>query len=359
VKMLGFKKKNLIALALAAVVAVSGFGVYQAKAAGKIDETKQCTVSVSVQNDSTSTNPFSNYKGYVTVRFYKVADVDAGGNYDNAVVDLSKLSGSNVKADDLDAVAKAAYEYFKLDKETPEKPDGSVSFDLSDIDNATAPMDKGLYLFVPQPTQDDYYDYTFKYSLVSVPTSKYITSTKVGEDGSIVADNSASDAWEYDVDIILKPEAKVRYGKLQINKTLNTFNESLGTASFVFEVEATKDDKLVFSNVYTLNFDSATTKSVVVEKIPAGAVCKVKEVYSGASYTNIAVPVVDAENTGVTIVADETQELDFVNDYDERLIEGGLGIENHFVKSNDELSDTEFEFDGSNITNNNQESEGQ
>ena len=357
--MLGFKKKNLIALALSAVVAVSGFGVYQAKAAGKIDDTKPCTVSVSVQNDSTSTSPFSSYKGYVTVRFYKVADVDAGGNYDNAVVDLSKLSGSNVKAEDLDAVADAAYKYFKLDTETPEEP-SSVSLDLSDIDNFTARMDKGLYLFVPQPTQDDYYDYTFKYSLVSLPTSKYITSTKVGEDGSIV-DNSASDAWEYDVNVILKPEATPRYGELQINKTLNTFNESLGTASFVFEVEGTKDDKLVFSNVYTLNFDSAGTESVIVENIPAGAVCTVKEVYSGASYTNIAVPVVDAENAGITIVADETQELDFVNDYDERLIEGGLGIENHFVKrkSNDELSDTEFKFDGSNITNNNQESEEQ
>ena len=356
--MLGFKKKNLIALALTAVMAVSGFGVYQAKAAGKIDETKQCTVSVSVQNDSTSTNPFSSYKGYVTVRFYKVADVDAGGNYDNAVVDLSKLSGSDVKAEDLDAVADAAYKYFKLDTDSPKNPDASVSFNLSDIDNATEFMNKGLYLFVPQPTKDDYYDYTFKYSLVSVPTSKYITSTKVGEDGSIVADNSASDAWEYDVDIILKPEAKVRYGKLQINKTLNTFNESLGTASFVFEVEATKDDKLVFSNVYTLNFDSATTKSVVVEKIPAGAVCKVKEVYSGASYTNVAVPEIDNENGGITIVADETKEVDFVNDYDNRLIEGGLGVENHFVKSNED--DVEFVFDGSNLSNNNnQESEGQ
>ena len=213
-------------------------------------------------------------------------------------------------------------------------------------------LDKGLYLFVPQPTYDNIYDYTFKYSLVSVPTSKYITATKVDENGNIVSDDSASDDWEYNVDIILKPEATPRYGSLKIIKTLETFNESLGKASFVFEVEATREDKIVFSNVYSMYFDSAKTKSVSVEHIPAGSTVTVKEVYSGASYTLESNSVITKE-----IVANNTVEANFTNDYDNRLIEGGIGIENHFIKSNEDGVD--FEWDGSNIaaTNDIQESE--
>lgn len=351
--MLGFKKKNLIALALAAVVAASGFGVYRTEAAGKIDLNKPSSVSVSVQTDE-ATNPFTKYRGYVTVRFYKVAGIDATGQYTDVIsgVDLSSLSGSNVSASDTEKVAEAAYKAYKLDTENPERPYASVSFDLSDISSAVSAMDKGLYLFVPQPTYDDIYDYTFKYSLVSVPTSKYITATKVDESGNIVSDDTASDAWEYNVDIILKPEATPRYGSLQINKTLNTFNESLGKASFVFEVEATRDNKTVFSNVYSMDFESANTESVLVEHIPAGSTVTVKEVYSGASYTLAS----DSEITKA-IVANDTVTADFTNDYDNRLIEGGIGIENHFVKSNEDGVD--FEWDGSNLTHNNSESEGQ
>ncbi len=330
--MSGFKKKNLIALALAAAVAVSGFGVYRTQAAGRIDADQKCFVSVSAEKVD-STNPFAGYAGTVTVDFYKVADMDLTGKYTSVKsgVSLDELSSSDVKAATLDSIAEDAYKAFKLDTESPESPNKTVTFDLSDLSSASAEMDRGLYLFVPQTTNDDRYEYTFKYSLVSVPTSQYIASTKVGEDGAIISDDTASDAWLYTADLYLKPEATARYGNLQIVKSLNTYNESLGTASFVYEVVGTRDDEIVFDNVYTMNFDSAGENEILVENIPGDAVVTVTEVYSGASYSVAA----DTDSLTAEIIGNETVSVEFVNDYDDRLISGGMGIENTFVKNDD------------------------
>ena len=350
--MLGFKRKNLIALALAAIVAVSGFGVYNAQAAGKIDENKTCYVSVKVNKDENSSNPFYDYSGYVTVRFYKVADISLTGQYENVVsgVDLSSLSGSKVTTEDTQKVAEAAYKAFKLDAEKEAdkaSATASVSFDLSNMSEATSVIDRGLYLFVPQPTYDNIYDYTFKYSLVSIPSSDYIeTATKVDENGNIVADDSVSDKWNYDVDIILKPEATPRYGKLQITKNLTTFDTSLGTASFVYKVIAKRGESVVFSNVYMIDMDEAGTNSITIEGIPAGSVASVEEVYTGASYTAQTNKVED-----IKIVADENIAVaEFVNDYDKRLEVGGIAVENHFTKSNDENVSEGYVWNGSNLT---------
>ena len=331
-KNLGFKKKNLIALALVMVLAASCFGAYRTQAAGLIDESKQCTLTVKAHQEANETNPFSDYKGYVTVRLYKIADVDNTGKYTNIRegIDLSKLEASNVSAETLNEVSESAYKSFNLDQEQSEHPTLSISFDLSAKSTAISNIDRGLYLFVPQPTNDEYYDYTFKYSLVSVPTSKYITATKVDADGNTISDDSQSDEWQYDVEVLLKAEAKERYGNLKITKTLSKYNRSLGNASFVFEVTATDrldSSKTVFSNVYTMNFDKPGDNTITVEHIPAGANATVKEVYSGASY-QIGAKDTDIKET--VISADEVKEVKFTNDYDEELQVGGISVENQF-----------------------------
>ena len=75
------RKKNIIAMLIAAVVAVSGFGIYKTQAAGLIDESKQCSVTVQ--------NPIIDYTGNINVDFYKVADVDLTGQFKTCGVFIS------------------------------------------------------------------------------------------------------------------------------------------------------------------------------------------------------------------------------------------------------------------------------
>ena len=112
---------------------------------------------------------------------------------------------------------------------------------------------------------------------------------------------------------------------LEIKKTLNTFNSTLGGATCVFRIEAEKDG-IIYSDVKSIVFDAAGTKSIVIaEKIPAGAVVTVTEVYSGSSYEITSAP----EQT-VTIIADKMETVEFTNDYNDRL-NGGTSVVNHFT----------------------------
>ncbi|QFJ53608.1 DUF5979 domain-containing protein [Pseudobutyrivibrio xylanivorans] len=331
------KRKSIIAAVLVAVLAVSGFGVYRTQAAGKIDENKQCTVTVK--------NPISGYAGVIEVNFYKVADMDSTGQFKTTGVltDEQLKSLNNATAETQNELAKDAYEALNLGKENAASPTKVLSFDMSNSSQVTNNIDRAMYLCVPQTAFDTTTQYNFEYYLVSVPSSNYIQSTKVDESGNIVSDSD--DSWNYNVELLLKSKASQRFGKLEIAKTLKTFNQSLGTASFVFEVEGVDESgKTILSNVYTMNFDSAKTDSIVIDNIPAGTVCHVTEVYSGASYTEVAVPVENASEEGVTIIADDTVSVEFVNDYDNRLEVGGVSVENHFEKS----GETEFKWKGSN-----------
>ena len=168
--------------------------------------------------------------------------------------------------------------------------------------------------------------------MISVPSSYLIQgATKLDENGNII-EASNSDEWLYNVDVAIKSDAKQRFAKLQINKTLKTFNKSLGNAAFVFDVTAKLDGRTVFSNVYTMNFTGATTQSVTVEGIPATAAVTVKEVYSGASYS----PEGDITKE-VTVLADKASSVDFSNDYDERLELGGISAENQFISEDGKI----------------------
>ncbi|MBR1623560.1 MAG: hypothetical protein IJ675_06600, partial [Pseudobutyrivibrio sp.] len=300
-------------------------------------------------------------------------DVEINGQYkldSDSVIDKSdidSLSGSNVKAETMASVAKKAYEGLKID-EVGSAAEATYSFplDMSISNTLTKTVDRGLYLCAPYKTNDLKHSYTFESFLVSVPTSQYITATKVDENGNVVS-SGGSDEWKYDVELLLKSKAENLYGSFYIYKTLNTFNQSLGTASFVFEVNAYDEEDLVFSNVYTIDFDDASTQKRLIENVPAGTKVVVSEVYSGASYTQVVSDLIPATRTinelqpTINILDNDYQYVEFYNDYDNRLIEGGIGIENHFIKNNDNNAESEYKYTGNNLpsTNNQQESEGQ
>ena len=86
----------------------------------------------------------------------------------------------------------------------------------------------------------------------------------------------------------------------------------------------------MYSDVVSLVFDAAGTKSVTIENIPAGAQVTVTEVYSGASYSLTADT---AQTQQVQIVADGEEgapvSVSFENEYNESL-NGGSSVENHF-----------------------------
>jgi hypothetical protein len=163
----------------------------------------------------------------------------------------------------------------------------------------------------------DTYVYEFKPYLLSLPNNYY-------------GAESNDDTWVYNVTTGLKPSRSDRLGDLVINKTFTTFNESLGQASVVFRVEAIKDDTVVLSDVYSLVFDTAGSKSIVIKDVPAGAQVTVQEIYNGASYSAVG-----ASAQGAVVTAGTQTAVDFTNEYNEGL-NSGSSIVNHFVYTQDE-----------------------
>lgn len=155
------------------------------------------------------------------------------------------------------------------------------------------------------------YTYTFAPSLVSLPSKEAV-------DGEINTANPGD--WLYDVSVTLKPERDVRYGDLEIVKTLQSY-ETDDPAKFVFQVEAVLNGQNVYSNVVTISFTEAGQKSVVIEDLPVGAEVTVKEVYTGAVYT-----VVTADTQTAVIPANDVVSVAFTNGYDNTDRDGGVVI---------------------------------
>ena len=332
-KSLIFKKKNLIAVAMAAVVAVAGFGAYRAQAAVKIDETKQCSITVKFENPANATgatdaNKITSYNGDVEVDFYKLAEVESNGDIGIALADvkLSVLSESDVTAEKIKTVADEAYKVVEASD-----PNYTVTINPSKETTKSVNVNRGIYLYVVKDFQNNQYEYTFEKYIVMVPYSTTISQgTKVDENGNIV-NKTPSDKWIYNPEIALKYSVEEIYGSLEIAKELKTYNKSLGTTPFVFEVEASygegNNKKIVYSNVFTMNFSEPGTQTVEVPNIPANSTVVVTEVYSGASYKEV---VSENETHTVKIQKDGTAKTKFTNDYDNQTDVGAISIENHF-----------------------------
>ncbi len=309
------KKKALIGILMAALLVIAGSGIYKANAAARVDTSATVTIVAGISDTDTSVFA-TKYKGTVKIKLYKIADMDETGKlnivegFKDAGIDLSVLE-NNPTTDDIIASivapAKAA---------APENTNLIITLDRSagaQVEPINIPAGAGLYLYVPEDITDTRYKYTFISYVVMAPTSELITT------------GTGSDAWVDTVRFNLKATEQERFGNLEIKKKLDSFNVSLGTASFVYRVTIKDGNETVSENVYSLDFDSATTKTKLLENIPAGYTVIVKEEYTGASYSLVG----DATATK-TIEGEKTVTAEFENTYDNRLITGGVSAENNF-----------------------------
>ncbi len=263
----------------------------------------------------------------IPVKLYRVASVNVSGKY-TALPPYTSLTGlgsvdAGTNAGTWASFADAAHAIAEpLPDAEGNTPEGDKPYKELTLENAhgrAENLETGLYLVSAQEVVTAEYIYSFQPYLVSLPGNACDAS-----------DPDSSDDWLYDVTVGLKPSRENRYGDLEIRKTLDTYNATLGGAAFIFEISAEKDG-IVYNDVVSVVFDGAGTKSVKIEgRIPAGALVTVKEIYSGASYEAVA----GTEKTE-TIIADQLVSVTFRNDYDERL-NGGTSIVNHFAADKDD-----------------------
>ena len=311
------KKGSILIIALVLVLTVCILPQVNA-ATGVENDRKDCAIEIDVSRYGLK--ELSGEESLpVTVNLYKVADVSVEGKYFAVTgfeaLDFSKLSHKTTADEwaDLAELAKA-----KVDTDKPAvtavgiTENGSVT-----IDDLVA----GLYLVDAQQVTSNYYQYNFTPYLVSLPNNYYY--------------HGGEDEWVYqltgDNAIGLKPEKTDRYGNLIINKELDVYNETIGGANFVFQIEGTKTDidtgtvKVVYSDVVSMTFNGYGSDRIKIEHIPAGSEIVVTEVYSGSSYE------LTSEGLQTVIIeVEEDAEVYFSNTFNEHL-NGGTGLVNSFA----------------------------
>lgn len=380
-------KKRIIkgcAWALALLTAVSVLALKQDAAYGArgVDADQEWSLSFSLaKNVGGEGIPEGDLKQDITIRYYRVAEMNVPtGSYSGMlqgdwtdlknvkykVVMLPDEKGFDVKVDGVDADYNKCTDFENKEREANLEA-VTLTDDITERKNAWEAIAKkaaflveegkveelgrvvlkdtaneayapeveeqspGMYLILADPVKSANYTYNFKPYLISVPTNYYADGTP----------NATDDSWIYNVKVGLKPEQEERYGRLQITKNLTDFNDRLGSdASFIFEVKAEKDGRIVYSDVVRLGFTGAGSQSVtigpeagdgvdVIGKIPAGSKVTVTEVYSGASYE--ADSEVQTVNVMAAYEADQNNvvTVSFTNHYNGG-INGGSSVVNHF-----------------------------
>lgn len=282
-------------------------------AATAVETGRECSVTVELDGSSEELKSLS-----IPVKLYRVAEVSESGNYTMLPgYESLKLSeaDSETTAQEWEEKAKEAS---GLVKEQEPEADGKLT--VTGGTGTEGGLTPGMYLVETEEVQSPEYTYTFSPFLLSLPNNYYGTT--------------GSDDWVYDVTTGLKPEQEERLGDLEIEKTLTSYNETIGKTTFVFSVEAVKEDEVVYSDVVSVTFDRAGVRQVLVEDIPAGSEVTVTEIYSGSSYENTG-----AVSQTVEILADGTEgspiQVSFTNTYDHRF-NGGYGVVNHFDYTEEE-----------------------
>ena len=306
------------AAVLVMALALSTFVLPKVYAARELEVSRACSVQVTVPVEEFSelgTLP-------VEIHLYKVADVNVQGEY-SAVDVFETLNFSDISSETKAAEwEEKAMEAKALVTEETEK--AAVNTLVDGVGSATR-LETGLYLVDAQQILSDTYQYDFKPYLISLPNNYYYATQ--------------NDDWVYDLTgenaIVLKPEKTDLYGDLVIEKTLDTYNATVGGATFVFQVEGFKEDidtgekREVYSNVLSMTFTGPGTESITIKDLPAGAEVVVTEIYAGASYE-----LTSDENQTVIIVTNESEEapakVAFSNTYNDEM-NGGSGIVNSFT----------------------------
>ena len=336
------------ALLLALALVLSGMGFLETRAAVAVDDTQDFSLTVNVAELYTlvegEENPYQLSTGdmyepdlsgmmeKVSVRLYKVADIEPSGKY-TFIEDFNGVSGLDADQINADTKAEQWLDMAEVTEEVVNAKDIdplNIQFDKEDysfIYEKSDGLELGLYLILVDPVSTDHYTYSFAPYLVSVPGNNYY--------------EDETDDWIYDVEVGLKVEQTPRYGSLVINKDLTGFNATYGdNAIFVYEVEILTleeqakqpEQQTAETRIVTLEFSAAGTDSVTIEDIPAGAQVTVTEVYSGAGYQTVGNDAVE-----VTIIADGEEDspvsVSFVNEPDNTFT-GGYGAINHFSLDN-------------------------
>ena len=317
--------KTAGALTLAAITVLSAAGLSSVYGALGVETDRECSLTFTL--DGTEFDELRSLE--IPVDVYKVADITEEAVYDTANytdfadLELEKVS-STTTAEEWAKMAEKAMETVEnkgikpTEKVKVTKPEGATK-----STGVIRDLETGMYLVQAETVQSNEYTYDFTPYLVSLPNNYY-------------SKENSDDTWVYDVTTGMKPQQTQRYGDLEIVKDLTEYNASLKDALFVFQVEGTRHNKQVYSDVVSIKFNQAGEKSVLVKHLPAGTVVTVKEVYAGGSYSNTS------GDTQETVIAaegstDNPASVSFTNTYNGKLIPG-TGIVNHFENKDGEWS---------------------
>lgn len=326
--MMNRRVKIVGACVLTLAVTLSGLALPRAYAAKAVDVNRKCSIEFNLQNnvydaatenkDGEKAEDFTELnKLPVRVHLYQVAEIKETGAYKEVTgFDDLKLDEINDKTTAKEWADKAAKARELIEKGTEAAAETSVT--LEDGKGKITGLATGMYLVVADEVKSPYFTYTFKESLISLPNNYWY--------------NGGSDEWVYELTgsnaIGLKPDREERLGSLEINKTLTSYNETVGGATFVFHVNVEKLDGTATNNVYKMEFNGAGNDKLIINDLPAGAKVTVTEEYTGASYR-----LTSDNDQQVTIIAEEEEgnpvAVSFVNEYDGGQ-NGGTGIVNRF-----------------------------
>ncbi len=352
------KKSSVWFLVLSLIL--SGTILFDVSAARGVETERKCSATFEVGGDLAG--DFAELsKMSIPIKLYKVAEINETGSY-TAVKGYEALDFKDVTSEttakEWEEKAQKAEKIIEDEKKAP-----TAEGIIQNGKGKTNDLSVGMYLVAAETVRSPEYEYKFTSYLLSLPNNYYSTTgnddwvydvttgLKPSQEvrfGNLVIDKTVTsfnetlgnatfvfqiegnDDWVYDVTTGLKPSQEVRFGNLVIDKTVTSFNETLGNATFVFQIEGQKDGEQIYSDVVSAVFDAAGTKSILVDKIPAGTEVTVTEIYSGASYeltsepsqTVIIKALEDGETDGVHVT--------FTNSYDNRL-NGGASVVNHFA----------------------------
>lgn len=320
----------------AVILLVIGVGSGQTYAAGAIDLSRPCSLTLYTRSfpESGEDGEYADLYSIpqISGTLYRVADVSFTGAY-RSRAPFEALNIPALTAPDREAWAAlwedTADKAAAIVEENPGFiPDAAVTLtpleDGSGILGTARELRPGMYLVILEDAQSPVFTYRFRPFLVAVPGNLYWESQ-----------DESMDAWIYDVSAALKPEWERRTGKLIIRKTVKRYADMDGSADFVFLVESRDEDgKILYSNVVAIRHQDAGTQEAVLTDVPAGLTVTVTEVYSGASYTLVSEP-----SQSVTVTTQDTGEdpatVAFVNTWNGKLTQDTAAV-NRFTYTQDE-----------------------
>lgn len=307
--------------------------LFAAAADEPLDLNRQCWLTVNPCDSATDKEMYDDLmEADIVIDLYRVAEMKSGqGGYSFATVEPFELI--SIPQD----IAETGWAEVAQMAAAKVLQPSVVEAKWSPAAGSRVELQSGLYLLVAHKRGDTGYVktvtddkgasriatqvktgkhvYTFAPELVSLPS-------KLPENGVINTANPGG--WIYDLTVNMKPEIDDLNGRLEIVKTLRTY-EASAPATFVFQVDWDVDGKH-YSEVYSMVFDAPGARRLEIDNLPVGATVTVREVYSGAVYTLVSEP----EQTAL-IEADKTARVEFVNDYEDSPPNGGGSITNRFT----------------------------